>query len=95
MDDNQGLRLTYVTGTNEYWGIQQTSWTDAPILNGPTMTRRIKGREYRLYFNGPKLHIVAFEEDGAAYWVTNTLLNSLSNETMLAIAKGLKPLPAR
>ena len=24
-------------------------------------------------------------------WVTNTLLDSLSNETMLAIAKGLKP----
>ena len=95
IDDHQGLRLTYVTGTNEYWGIQQTNWTDAPILNGPTMTRRIRGREYRLYFNGPKLHIVAFEEDGAAYWVTNTLLNSFSNETMLAVAKGLKPLPAR
>jgi hypothetical protein len=27
------------------------------------------------------------------YWVVNTLLDSLSNETMLAIAKGLKPLP--
>jgi hypothetical protein len=27
-----------------------------------------------------------------SYWVVNTLLNSLSNETMLAIAKGLKPL---
>jgi hypothetical protein len=25
----------------------------------------------------------------------NTLLDRLSNETMLAIAKGLKPLPAR
>ena len=28
---------------------------------------------------------------GATYWVVNTLLDSLSNETMLAIAKGLKP----
>ena len=27
-----------------------------------------------------------------SYWVVNTLLDSLSNETMLAIAKGLKPL---
>jgi hypothetical protein len=26
------------------------------------------------------------------YWVVNTVLDSLSNETMLAIAKGLKPL---
>jgi hypothetical protein len=27
----------------------------------------------------------------ASYWVINTLLDRLSNETMLAIAKGLKP----
>jgi hypothetical protein len=33
-------------------------------------------------------------ENGALYWVTNTLLNDLSNETMIAIAKGLKPLSA-
>ncbi len=75
----------------DYWGIQQAGWTDAPILEGPSVTRRIAGREYRLYFNGPKLHMVAFEENGSAYWVTNTLLDALSNETMLAIAKGLKP----
>jgi hypothetical protein len=29
---------------------------------------------------------------GASYWVVNTLLDSMSNETMLAIAKGLRPL---
>jgi hypothetical protein len=56
------------------------------------VTRRIGQREYRLFFNGSRLHMVAFEENGAAYWVTNTLLDALSNETMLAIAKGLKPL---
>jgi hypothetical protein len=28
----------------------------------------------------------------ADYWVINTLLDRLSNETMLAIAKGLRPL---
>ena len=78
----------------EYWGIQQTGWTDPPILSGASTTRTIGGREYRLFFNGAHLHVVAFEADGAAYWVTNTLLDSLSNETMLAIAKGLKP-PSR
>ena len=75
----------------DYWGIQETSWTDAPMLDGPSVTRTIRGREYRLFFNGPRLHVVAFEQNGAAYWVVNTLLDSLSNETMLAIARGLKP----
>ena len=35
------------------------------------------------------------DEGGATYWVVNTLLDSLSNETMIAIAKGLQPLGAR
>jgi LCP family protein required for cell wall assembly len=91
--DEKAVRLVYngPFGT-DYWGIQQTSWTDAPVLEGPTVVRRIGGREYKLYFNGNKLHLVAFEENDAAYWVVNTLLDALSNETMLAIAKGLKPL---
>jgi hypothetical protein len=31
-------------------------------------------------------------DHGATYWVVNTLLDALSNETMIAIAKGLQPL---
>jgi LCP family protein required for cell wall assembly len=93
--DGSAVRLTYRTGANDYWGIQQTSWTEAPILNGPTIERTINGRRYKLYFSGSKLHIVAFEENGAAYWVVNSLRNGLSNETMLAIARGLRPLGRR
>jgi LCP family protein required for cell wall assembly len=92
VEGEKALRLTYATGTNEYWGIQQTSWREAPVLNGPTIRRTIGGREYLLYFSGSKLHLVAFEQDGGVYWVVNTLLNTLSNETMLEIAKGLRPL---
>lgn len=95
LDGNKAVRVTYVTGANEYWGIQQTSWTDPPILGGPTLVRTIKGREYKLYFSGAKLHMVAFEENGAVYWVVNTLLNRLSNETMIAVAKGLQPMGKR
>ena len=36
--------------------------------------------------------MVVLSAHGATSWVVNTLLDSLSNETMLAIAKGLKPL---
>jgi LCP family protein required for cell wall assembly len=92
IDGQDALRITYVTGANEYWGIQQMGWTDAPVLDGPTLERTIKGREYKLYFSGAKLHMVAFEENGGVYWVVNTLVNRLSNETMLAIARGMRPL---
>jgi polyisoprenyl-teichoic acid--peptidoglycan teichoic acid transferase len=90
--EHEAFRLAYRTGANEYWGIQQVGWESPPILDGASVTQTINGREYSLYFAGPKLHMVAFEQNGASYWVVNTLLNRLSNETMLAIARGLKPL---
>jgi hypothetical protein len=90
--DHSAVRLVYETAGAEYWGIQELAWDDPPILDGPSVTRRLKGRDYGLYFDGSKLHMVAFRENGASYWVMNTVLNRLSNETMLAIAKGLRPL---
>ncbi|MGH3042103.1 MAG: LCP family protein, partial [Gaiellaceae bacterium] len=95
LDDHRALRLTYHTAGNEFWGIQQTSWEDPPILGEPTLERTIRGRNYKLFFSGARLRIVAFEQDGGVYWVVNTLRNKLSNETMLAIAKGLQPLAPR
>jgi LCP family protein required for cell wall assembly len=90
---HKAVRVVYRMGSNEYWGVQMTDWTDAPVLADKSHTRRIKGRIYDLYYNGPKLHMVVLRTKHARYWVINTLLDRLSNETMLAIAKGLKPLP--
>jgi hypothetical protein len=36
--------------------------------------------------------MVVLKERGATYWVVNTLVDSLSNETMISIARGLRPL---
>ncbi len=92
LNGDRAVRLVYNGPSGlDYWGIQQTSWVEAPILDGPTVTRTIGRREYRLYYNGSRLDMVAFEENGAVYWVSNTLLDTLSNETMLEIAKGLRP----
>jgi LCP family protein required for cell wall assembly len=86
------VRLVFTNGASEYWGIQMTTWRHAPILRGANTVVRLGGRRYELHYSGPKLHLVVLRAKGATYWVVNTLLNELSNETMLAIAKGLKPL---
>ncbi len=91
-EKHKAVRLVYSIGSNEYWGVQMTDWDDAPVLADKSHTRRIKGRIYDLYYDGPKLHMVVLRTKHARYWVINTLLDRLSNETMLAIAKGLKPL---
>jgi len=90
---HRAVRLTFRIGSNEYWGIEETNWNDAPALAGPSFVHKIKGREYALYYSGAHLHMVVLRKDGATYWVVNTILDELSNETMLAIARGLAPLP--
>jgi LCP family protein required for cell wall assembly len=90
----RAVRLTFLDHSElaGYWGIEETAWDDAPVLQQPNFKHTIKGRDYEFYFNGPHLHMVVLRDHGASYWVVNTLTDSLSNETMIAIAKGLKPL---
>ena len=91
-DDKKTVRFTFRTGANEYWGIQETNWEDAPALEDKNFSEVIKGRQYDLYYSGPHLHMVVLRAGGASYWVVNTILDTLSNETMLEIAKGLRPM---
>ena len=91
-EEHKAVRLVYRMGSNEYWGVEMTDWEDAPALADKSLTRHIGGRTYDLYYDGAKLHMVVLRTPKAGYWVVNTLLDRLSNETMLAIAKGLKPL---
>jgi LCP family protein required for cell wall assembly len=87
----KAVRLTFRNGATEYWGIQMTDWEDAPALADANEILTIKGRKYSLYYDGPNLHMVVLHHGGATYWVVNTVLDKLSNETMLEIAKGLHP----
>ena len=91
-DKHKTIRLTYKMGSNDYWGVQESNWDKAPVLGSNNFTRSIGGRSYELFYNGPHLHMVVLNRKGATYWVVNTLLDRLSNETMIAIAKGLRPI---
>jgi LCP family protein required for cell wall assembly len=92
---HRAVHLTYKTSLDVagFWGIEQTDWADPPLLDKPNRTIFRGGRQFDLYFNGAHLHTIALREKNASYWVTNTLLDKLSNETMIAIGRGLKPLP--
>jgi LCP family protein required for cell wall assembly len=89
---HKGVRLVFRNGGNEFWGVQETDFTGAPALGDRSFHRILGGRAFDLYYSGTHLHMVVLRKAGSTYWVVNTLLDSLSNETMLAIAKGLKPL---
>jgi LCP family protein required for cell wall assembly len=87
------LALTYVTGAgNVYWDVIETDWTSAPILRHEAGTYNVAGRKFHLFTTGGHIHMIVLYKGAASYWVVNTLRDELSNETMLAIAKGLQPL---
>jgi hypothetical protein len=77
----------------EYYGFMATRWSDPPILDEPSETRRIGDRDYELFYAGDRLRIVAWQTDQGAFWVSNTLIQSLSDREMIEIAKGMRELP--
>jgi LCP family protein required for cell wall assembly len=86
-------RLVFTTGSpGEYWGIQETNWGRAPALSEKNFIRHFGHRTFEFFYSGSHLHMVVLMENGATYWVVNTLDDALSNETMIAIARGLRPL---
>jgi hypothetical protein len=74
----------------EYFGIQGTRWTDPPILDSPSEERTIKGRKFELHYEGDRLRLVAWQTPKAVYWVSNTLLQTLSEQQMIAIARSTR-----
>jgi LCP family protein required for cell wall assembly len=76
----------------QHWQIEETDWTSAPILANPSGKLVHKGRTFLLYTTGGAIQMVALRTPKATYWVMNTILNQLSNSTMIAIAESLQPL---
>jgi polyisoprenyl-teichoic acid--peptidoglycan teichoic acid transferase len=71
-----------------YFGVQGIQgWTDPPILNNPSLTKTIHGREYDIYVDGDRISLVAWHRGENSYWVANDLLNTLTNDQMIGIAR--------
>ena len=90
---HRSFRMVISAGRiGEYYGLQGTTWKDPPILNGPHENRRVGGRKVQVFYDGPRVRLVAWKESGAIYWISNTLLQRLRLEEMLAIVRATRPL---
>lgn len=75
----------------QYFGVQGIQgWSDPPILDNPSETRTINGREYDIYVDGDRVKLIAWHRGDSSYWVSNTLLQTLTNDQMLGIARSAK-----
>jgi hypothetical protein len=85
--------LTFEVGqTYKYWQVEESTWNSAPILQNPSYTFVHHGQKFQVYTTGGAVQMVALRTPRATYWVVNTILNQLSNSTMIAIAESLQPL---
>jgi LCP family protein required for cell wall assembly len=75
-----------------YYDFEGTDWPNPPLIAHPNQQRKIDHVTYMIFTDGSHIHVVAWREGNMLYWVTNTLLEDLSNEQMLAIARSARPL---
>jgi LCP family protein required for cell wall assembly len=74
-----------------YYDFQGTDWLNPPLF-AHARTQVIDGRKYELVDDGDHIHVIGWRVGNGLYWLTNTLLEELSNSQMLAIAKSAQPL---
>jgi hypothetical protein len=78
------------TPSGGYWDIQAIRWLDPPAIENPSGSKIVNGRRYLLFYQGTKLHMVAWKKNRTLYWVVNTIDNELSNDVMMGIATSFK-----
>jgi polyisoprenyl-teichoic acid--peptidoglycan teichoic acid transferase len=97
LNDQQGnLHHAYVVVWQQnsiggYYDFEATDWLNPPLF-AHARTDTIDGRSYRLVDDGAHIHVVGWRSGHVLYWLTNTLLEELSNAQMLAIARSAQPL---
>ncbi|HKH22793.1 MAG TPA: LCP family protein [Solirubrobacterales bacterium] len=77
----------------DYYGFEGTLWKNPPILDNPTDEKTIGDRTYKLYYDGDRLRMVAWQTDRGSFWVSNSFIETVPNEDMLKIAEGFRQLP--
>jgi len=95
--DQQGhLDPSYVIAVDrgplgQFFDVQGTTWTDLPLLRDPSQTVQIGSRTYELFYTGEQIRTISWREGNAAYWIQNTLTNSVQPREMLAMAEETLP----
>jgi polyisoprenyl-teichoic acid--peptidoglycan teichoic acid transferase len=72
----------------QYFGVQGIQgWSDPPILANPSETRTINGREYEIFIDGDRVSLIAWHRGESTYWISNSLLQGLTNDQMVGMAR--------
>jgi len=84
------LTLGLPDGTH-YFGVQGIrGWSDPPILANSSLTKTIRGRDYDIFTDGDRVKMIAWRRGNNVYWISNSLLQVLTNDQMVGLARSAK-----
>jgi LCP family protein required for cell wall assembly len=73
---------------NHYFGVQGIrGWEDPPILDSPSETKEINGREYEIFADSGRIKLIAWHRGENSYWISNDLLQTFTNDRMVGMAR--------
>jgi LCP family protein required for cell wall assembly len=71
-----------------YFGVQGIrGLEDPPILDNPSVSEEIHGREYEIFVDSGRIKLIAWHRGSNTYWIANDLEQSLGNEQMVGMAR--------
>ncbi len=90
-DEHKHIHHAYVAvwqqdGLGGYYDVEGMDWVNIPLFAHATQ-RRIGGRSYLLVDDGSHIHDIGWRTGKVIYFVSNTLLEDLSNSQIIAIAR--------
>ncbi len=74
-----------------YYDVEGMDWVNIPLF-AHARAQQIGGRNYLMVDDGEHIHDIGWRVGKVIYFVTNTLLEDLSNSQMIAIAQATRPL---
>ena len=79
-----------------YLGLQGIrKWEDPPILQERNETITMNDGDFDIYYEGDRIRLMAWHEDGDTYWISNSILLTLKNEQMLGMARATRGFTAQ
>ncbi|HWY17953.1 MAG TPA: LCP family protein [Solirubrobacteraceae bacterium] len=74
-----------------YYDFEGSDWLNPPLF-AHARVQSIDGHAYRMVDDGAHIHVIGWRSGRVLYWLTNTLLEELSNPQMIQLAKSAQPL---
>ena len=69
-----------------YYDFEGSDWLNPPLF-AHARVQTVGGRSYRIVDDGSHIHAIGWRAGNVLYWLTNTLLEELSNAQMIALAQ--------